>query len=56
MKDKILIGIIVVLIGVIAFEGVYLFNHWTKDDDNEVNSSNENEGAVVMKQKIMLDL
>lgn len=36
MKDKVLIGIIVVLIGVIAFEGIYLFNHWNRNSENNI--------------------
>lgn len=46
MKDKVLIGIIVVLIGVIAFEGVYLFNHWNRNsENNNIDTSNENDNG-----------
>lgn len=40
MKNKVLIGVIVVLIGVIAFEGVYIFTHWDKKAEPEESYTN----------------
>ncbi len=47
MKDKVLIGIIVVLTLVFIFEGVYLFSHWNKNNENgDLEVPNENNNAV----------
>ena len=40
MKNKILIGIIVVLVGVIIFEGIYIFINWDKEADPVENYTN----------------
>lgn len=47
MKDKVLIGIIVVLTLVFIFEGVYLFSRWNKNNENgDLEVPNENNNAV----------
>ena len=47
MKDKVLIGIIVVLTLVFIFEGVYLFSRWNKNNENgDLEVLNENNNAV----------
>lgn len=47
MKDKVLIGIIVVLTLVFIFEGVYLFSRWNKNNENgDLEVLYENNNAV----------
>ena len=58
MKDKILIGIIIILVGVIAFEGVYIFINWNEEvepdksyinipkEENESNNDETSEDYV----------
>ncbi len=54
MKNKVLIGIIIILVGVIAFEGVYIFINWNEEEpdksyinipkeEEEENESNDDE-------------
>ena len=45
MKNKVLIGIIIILVGVIAFEGVYIFTNQNEEepDKSYINISKEEE-------------
>lgn len=60
LKNKVLIGIIVILTLVIAFEGVYIFKHWDKDQEVEnkenidtSNEENQDNSVAVSRDSIL---